>query len=78
METVLRDGLSADDLKPTGIYFGTRNGKLFGSADAGESWNAIMESLPPVVCVKAAVVQLDVVEAPDDCKVTSCGANAIL
>jgi hypothetical protein len=56
METVLRDGLSADTLKPTGIYFGTRNGKLFGSIDSGDSWNAIMESLPPVVCVKAAVV----------------------
>jgi hypothetical protein len=56
METVLRDGLSADTLKPTGIYFGTRNGKLFGSTDSGDSWNAIMESLPPVVCVKAAVV----------------------
>jgi len=57
LETVLRDGMSTDDLKPTGVYFGTRNGKLYGSADAGESWNAIMESLPPVVCVKTAVVQ---------------------
>jgi photosystem II stability/assembly factor-like uncharacterized protein len=56
LETVLRDGLSADDMQPTGIYFGTRNGKLFGSTDSGESWNAILESLPPVVCVKAAVV----------------------
>ena len=57
LETVLRDGLSADDLQPTGVYFGTRNGKLYGSADAGDSWDAIQESLPPVVCVKAAVVQ---------------------
>lgn len=57
LETVLRDGLAADDLKPTGLYFGTRSGKLFGSRDAGESWNAIMESLPPVVSVKTAVVQ---------------------
>lgn len=56
LETVLRDGLAADDLKPTGLYFGTRSGKLFGSRDAGESWNAIMESLPPVVSVKAAIV----------------------
>ena len=56
LETVLRDGLAADDLKPTGLYFGTRSGKLFGSRDAGESWNALMESLPPVVSVKAAVV----------------------
>lgn len=57
LETVLRDGMSADHLKPTGIYFGTRNGKLFGSKDGGDSWNAILESLPPVVCVKTAVVQ---------------------
>jgi hypothetical protein len=57
LETVLRDGLSTDSLQPTGVYFGTRSGKLFGSADSGESWNAILESLPPVVCVKAAQVQ---------------------
>jgi photosystem II stability/assembly factor-like uncharacterized protein len=53
-ETVLRDGLSTDELKPTGIYFGTRNGKLFGSRDAGASWERIEEGLPPVVCVKTA------------------------
>jgi hypothetical protein len=57
LETVLRDGLSADNLQPTGIYFGTRSGKLFGSTDSGESWSAILESLPPVVCVKTAVVR---------------------
>jgi photosystem II stability/assembly factor-like uncharacterized protein len=55
-ETVLRDGMSADDLRPAGIYFGTRNGKLFGSNDAGESWKSIAEGLPPVVCVKTSVV----------------------
>jgi hypothetical protein len=44
-------------LKPTGIYFGTRNGKLFGSTDSGDSWKAILESLPPVVCVKTAIVK---------------------
>jgi hypothetical protein len=56
LETILRDGLSADQLQPTGLYFGTRNGKLFGSSDAGESWAAIEESLPAIVCVKTAVV----------------------
>ncbi|HWN10280.1 MAG TPA: hypothetical protein VNO50_13615 [Pyrinomonadaceae bacterium] len=55
-ETVLRDGMSGDESQPMGLYFGTRNGKLFGSADAGESWRAIMEGLPAVVCVKAAAV----------------------
>jgi photosystem II stability/assembly factor-like uncharacterized protein len=54
-ETVLRDGMAADQLQPTGIYFGTRNGKLFGSHDAGDSWKVIEEGLPPVVCVKTAV-----------------------
>jgi hypothetical protein len=55
-ETVLRDGLSTDEMKPTGIYFGTRNGKLFGSNDGGESWQTIEEGLPPIVCVKTARV----------------------
>ncbi len=55
-ETVLRDGMSTDDMDPTGIYFGTRNGKLFGSSDAGASWQTIEEGLPQVVCVKTARV----------------------
>lgn len=55
-ETVLRDGMAGDSLQPMGLYFGTRSGKLFGSNDGGESWAAIMEGLPPVVCVKTAVV----------------------
>lgn len=55
-ETVLRDGMTGDTQQPMGIYFGTRNGKLFGSNDAGKSWNAIEEGLPQVVCVKTATV----------------------
>jgi hypothetical protein len=55
-ETVLRDGMAADSLKPAGIYFGTRTGKLFGSANEGGSWQMIVEGLPPITCVKAAVV----------------------
>ena len=55
-ETVLRDALAADTHDPAGIYFGTRGGKLFGSADEGESWSEITDALPPIVCVKAAVV----------------------
>ncbi len=55
-ETVLRDGMAADKANPAGIYFGTRNGKLFGSKDGGDSWRVIEEGLPPIVCVKTAVV----------------------
>lgn len=55
-ETVLRDALTADALDPAGIYFGTRSGQLYGSADEGKTWKKILEGLPPVVCVKTALV----------------------
>jgi hypothetical protein len=56
LETVLRDGMDADRLNPAGVYFGTRSGKIFGSADGGASWTRIIDGLPPVLNVKAAVV----------------------
>jgi hypothetical protein len=55
-ETVLRDSLTGDTHDPAGLYFGTRSGKVFASADEGASWKALPATLPPVVCVKAAVV----------------------
>jgi hypothetical protein len=55
-ETVLRDGMTADSLDPVGIYFGTRSGLLYGSVDEGKTWRRILEGLPPIVCVKAAVL----------------------
>ena len=54
--TVLRDAFAADSLDPAGLYFGTRGGQLYRSNDEGESWRAIAEFLPPILCVKAAVV----------------------
>jgi hypothetical protein len=55
-ETVLRDAMAVDPLGPAGVYFGTRSGKLFASADEGESWSEIADSLPPIVAVKTAVL----------------------
>ena len=55
-ETVLRDALAVDSLDPVGIYFGTRSGQLYASADEGRNWKKILDGLPPVVCVKSAVV----------------------
>ncbi|MGI9119829.1 MAG: WD40/YVTN/BNR-like repeat-containing protein [Acidimicrobiales bacterium] len=54
--TVLRDGFSADALDPTGLYLGTRTGDVFASADAGRSWRELARHLPPVLCVKTAVL----------------------
>jgi photosystem II stability/assembly factor-like uncharacterized protein len=55
-ETVLRDAMAVDALDDVGVYFGTRNGKLFGSRDAGESWTSLADGLPPIVAVKTALV----------------------
>jgi hypothetical protein len=54
--TVLRDGFGADTLDPAGLYVGTRTGEVFASPDAGESWRTLASYLPPVVCVKPAVL----------------------
>lgn len=56
-DTVLRDAMAMDDENSAGVYFGTRNGWLYGSRDEGESWSVIEENLPPVTCVRAVSVR---------------------
>jgi photosystem II stability/assembly factor-like uncharacterized protein len=56
-ETVLRDALATEPSVPAGVYFGTRSGRVYGSADGGDTWRLVQELLPPVVCVRAAVMQ---------------------
>lgn len=51
--TILRDGFCGDDGDPLGLYFGTRQGQIFSSANEGESWGMVIDNLPPVVNVKA-------------------------
>jgi photosystem II stability/assembly factor-like uncharacterized protein len=55
-ESVLRDGLAVDSHDPAGVYFGTRSGKLYASASDGDRWTEMADSLPPICCVKTAVV----------------------
>jgi photosystem II stability/assembly factor-like uncharacterized protein len=50
---VLRDAMSVDSLEPCGIYFGTTGGQVYGSADNGDSWTAIVRDLPGVLSVEA-------------------------
>jgi len=56
LETILRDNMNADANNPTGLYFGTRSGKIFGSIDGGDSWTMLKDGLPPVTCVKTAAI----------------------
>jgi photosystem II stability/assembly factor-like uncharacterized protein len=49
---ILRDAMSVDSLDPCGVYFGTTGGQVYGSADAGDSWTPIVQSLPAVLSVE--------------------------
>jgi len=55
-ETVLRDAVAVDTLDRTGVYFGTRSGKIFGSSNEGDTWSELLDGLPPVISVKTAVI----------------------
>ena len=52
----MRDAMSADNAEQTGLYFGARDGSVWGSTDDGDSWSEIARHLPDVLCVRAAVV----------------------
>lgn len=54
--TVLRDGFTTDGDEPAGLYFGTRSGEVYGSADAGDTWQLLAAHLPPVLSVRAAPI----------------------
>jgi hypothetical protein len=54
--TVQRDAMDIDDLKSPALYFGTTTGQLWIGHDGGEEWSCLFDSLPPIHCVKVAVV----------------------
>jgi hypothetical protein len=49
---VLRDAMAVDTLDDAGVYFGTTGGQVYGSADAGDSWQPIVRDLPAVLSVE--------------------------
>jgi len=54
--TVLRDAMDIDDLKSPALYFGSTTGQLWIGHDGGEEWKCLYDSLPPINCVKVAVL----------------------
>ena len=54
--TVLRDGMDIDETKTPALYFGTTNGQVWIGREGGEEWECLFDSLPPINCVKVAVV----------------------
>ena len=51
-QNILRDAMDVDDLDRCGIYFGTTGGKVYASADEGDTWSAIAEDFPRVLSVE--------------------------
>ncbi len=49
---VLRDAMAVDSLDSCGVYFGTSGGQVYASADAGDTWKAILHDLPAVLSVE--------------------------
>ena len=54
---VLRDAMAVDSLDQCGVYFGTTGGQVYASADAGDSWNAIVRDLPAVLSVEVQTLK---------------------
>ena len=53
---VLREAMAVDALDACGIYFGTTGGQVYASTDEGNSWNAIVRDLPPVLSVEVQTI----------------------
>jgi photosystem II stability/assembly factor-like uncharacterized protein len=49
---VLREAMDVDNLDSCGVYFGTTGGQVYASTNGGDTWNAIVRDLPPVVSVE--------------------------
>src|SRR3989442_8395682 len=49
---VLRDAMAVDSLDKCGVYFGTTDGQVYASADAGDSWAPIVRDFPAVLSVE--------------------------
>ena len=53
---VLREGMATDALDPCGIYLGTTTGQLFYSRDDGDSWELMVDNLPPILSLETGLV----------------------
>jgi photosystem II stability/assembly factor-like uncharacterized protein len=49
---ILREAMAVDSMEDCGIYFGTTGGQVYASADAGDTWSAIVHDLPAVLSVE--------------------------
>jgi photosystem II stability/assembly factor-like uncharacterized protein len=46
--------MTSDELDPAGVYVGTSSGHVFYTRDAGDTWETLADSLPPVYSLSVA------------------------
>ena len=54
--TVLRRGLTTDNMNDAGVYFGTTSGSLWMSDNEGNSWRQIAVHLPRILSVETGII----------------------
>lgn len=54
--TVQRDAMDVDECDNPALYFGTTTGQLWIGREGGEKWECLFNALPPIHCLKVAVV----------------------
>ena len=54
---VLRDAMAVDTLDSCGVYVGDTGGSVWVSPDGGDSWDAIVTRLPPVLSVEVQTLR---------------------
>ena len=52
----MRECMATDPFDSCGIYGGTTTGQIFYSRDDGDSWEMMVDNLPPINSVECAVV----------------------
>lgn len=52
---VHRQAMAHDSLDPFGLYVATTNGQIFWSSDNGTSWKLLIENLPAMYSLNAAI-----------------------
>ena len=52
----MREAMTTDGFDPAGVYVGTTSGQVFYSRDEGDSWELLVDSLPPVNSIDAAML----------------------
>jgi hypothetical protein len=48
--------MTTDAFDPPGVYVGTYGGHILASRDAGDHWTLLLNCLPPVYLLQAAVI----------------------